>query len=142
MPRKADPIMRVGDQNAERQQELYNLLLARGDEWSSMEFCTDSIKLYPAFFTTNYHNSRARRMLTADIEYINNSDKFEKIIVSTSRGVKLASEKDFEKFLSAELREVFGKLKRLRKLAKKGTRDQQINLEGEIADAFLGGDNG
>lgn len=137
MRKKADPIKRVCDQNAERQQELYNLLLARGDEWSSMEFLTDSIKLYPAFFTTNYHNSRARRMLTADIEYINNSDKYEKIIVSTSRGVKLASEKDFEKFLSSELREVFAKLKRLRRLAKKGSRDQQIDLEGRIAESFF-----
>ena len=140
MRKKADPIKRVCEQNAERQQELYNLLLARGDEWSSMEFLTDSIKLYPAFFTTNYHNSRARRMLTADIEYINNSDKYEKIIVSTSRGVKLASEKDFEKFLSSELREVFAKLKRLRKLARKGSRDQQQDLEGRIADVFLGGE--
>lgn len=137
MRKKADPIKRVFDQNAERQQELYNLLLARGDEWSSMEFLTDSIKLYPAFFTTNYHNSRARRMLTADIEYINNSDKYEKIIVSTSRGVKLASEKDFEKFLSSELREVFAKLKRLRKLARKGSLDQQQDLEGRIAETFL-----
>ena len=140
MRKKADPIKRVCEQNAERQQELYNLLLARGDEWSSMEFLTDSIKLYPAFFTTNYHNSRARRMLTADIEYINNSDKYEKIIVSTSRGVKLASEKDFEKFLSSELREVFAKLKRLRKLARKGSRDQQQDLEGRIAGVFLGGE--
>ena len=140
MRKKADPIKRVYEQNAERQQELYNLLLARGDEWSSMEFLTDSIKLYPAFFTTNYHNSRARRMLTADIEYINNSDKYEKIIVSTSRGVKLASEKDFEKFLSSELREVFAKLKRLRKLARKGSRDQQQDLEGRIAGVFLGGE--
>lgn len=137
MRKKADPIKRVCEQNAERQQELYNLLLARGDKWSSMEFLTDSIKLYPAFFTTNYHNSRARRMLTADIEYINNSDKYEKIIVSTSRGVKLASEKDFEKFLSSELREVFAKLKRLRKLAKKGSRDQQQDLEGRIAETFF-----
>ena len=137
MRKKAEPIKRVCDQNAERQQELYNLLLARGDEWSSMEFLTDSIKLYPAFFTTNYHNSRARRMLTADIEFINNSEKFEKIIVSTTRGVKLASEKDFEKFLSSELREVFAKLKRLRKLAKKGSRDQQQDLEGRIAETFL-----
>ena len=142
MKTKADPIKRICDQNDERRQALYDLLVERGDKWCRMEFITDSISLYPAFFTTNYHNSRARRMLTADIEYINNSDKYDKIIVSTSRGVKIASEKDFEKFMAAELREVFAKLKRLRKLEKKGTRDQQINLEGEIADAFLGGDHG
>lgn len=128
------------EENMDRRQTLYRFLLSRGDKWTSMEQTTDSIRLYPAYFKTTYHNSVARRMLTADIEAINNSDHFDKIIVSGNRGIKLATEPEFERFLSAEFREVFKKLKRLRRIARKGSRDQQINLEGEIAAAFLGRD--
>ncbi len=128
------------EENMDRRQTLYRFLLSRGDKRTSMEQTTDSIRLYPAYFKTTYHNSVARRMLTADIEAINNSDRFEKIIVSGNRGIKLATEPEFERFLSAEFREVFKKLKRLRRIARKGSRDQQINLEGEIAAAFLGRD--
>ena len=128
------------EENMDRRQTLYRFLLSRGDKWTSMEQTTDSIRLYPAYFKTTYHNSVARRMLTADIEAINNSDHFDKIIVSGNRGIKLATEPEFERFLSAEFREVFKKLKRLRRIARKGSRDQQINLEGEITEAFLGRD--
>lgn len=128
------------EENMDRRQTLYRFLLSRGDKWTSMEQTTDNIRLYPAYFKTTYHNSVARRMLTADIEAINNSDHFDKIIVSGNRGIKLATEPEFERFLSAEFREVFKKLKRLRRIARKGSRDQQINLEGEIAAAFLGRD--
>lgn len=125
-------------ENIARQEALYLFLLARGDAWTSMAQATDSVALYPAFFTSIYHNSYARRLLTADIEAINDSENFDKIIVSGSRGIKLATEKEFSRFLNAELKEVFRKLARLRKLARKGGRDQQIDLEGKIAEAFLG----
>ena len=128
------------EEDRARREALYSFLLARGDKWTSMEQATDSIPLYPAYFRNSYHNSTARRLLTRDIEQMNGSEKFEKIIVSGSRGIKLATETDFEKFLEAELREVFRKLKRLRRLARKGSRDQQINLEGRIAETFLGRD--
>lgn len=128
------------EETKERQEALYRFLLSRGDKWTSMAQATDSVKQYPAYFTTNYHNSTARRLLTRDIEQMNVSSNFDKIIISSSFGIKLATRKDFDKFLEAELREVFSKLKRLRQIAKKGSRDQQIDLEGRIAEAFLGRD--
>lgn len=121
----------------ERQVALYDYLLSRGDKWTSMERVTDSISLYPAFFTSNYHNSTARRMLTKDIRDINSSDTFFKIIISGSDGIKLATENELSKFLSAETAEVLEKLKIIRKIMKKVSRDQQIDLEGRIAEAFL-----
>ena len=128
------------EETAARQEELYAFLLSRGDRWTSMEQTTDSIKAYPAFFTGVYHNSGARRLLTSDIEHINYSDKYEKIIVSGQRGIKLATEADMDKFLRAEFKEVFRKLRRVRKIAKKGSRNQQLDLEGRIAEAFLKGE--
>ena len=124
-------------QDMKRQQALYEYLLRRGDKWTSMEQTTDSINAYPAFFTTVYHNSNTRRLLTRDIEAINNSSAYEKVIVSGSKGIKLATEKEFSIFVNSELKEIFTKLKRVRKIARKGTRDQQIDLEGKIAEAFL-----
>lgn len=121
----------------QRQEELYSFLQRRGDKWSTMEMVTDSIKLYPAFFTGNYHNSHARRLLTRDIEAINGSSHFRKIIVSGNRGIKLATASEFERFVRSELREVFRKLKRVRRIMAKGSRDQQETFEGEIVDSFL-----
>ena len=128
------------DENKARQEALYRFLLSRGDQWTSMEQATDAVALYPTFYRGTYHNSRARRMLTSDIERINGRNCFDKIIVSGSRGIKLATEKDFAHFIDSELREVFAKLKRIRTIARKASRDQQISMEGKIAEAFLGRD--
>ena len=124
-------------EDAARQEALYAFLLERGDKWTSMERCTDTIRLYPAFFTTSYHNSTARRMLTEDIEAINASDHFDHIIVSGNRGVKLATEHDYRRFVESEMREIFTKLKRLRRIIRKGRGPAQYDLEGRISQAFL-----
>lgn len=130
------------EENRARQEALYDFLLARGDKWTSMEQTTDSIPMYPTFTRSTYHNSTARRLLTRDIEAVNSADKFEKIIVSGKYGIKLANESDFQKFLKSEFKEIFAKLRRVRTIARKGSHDQQIDLEGQIRDAFLGDGNG
>lgn len=121
----------------ERQVALYDYLLSRGNKWTSMERVTDSISLYPAFFTSNYHDSCARRMLTRDIRDINASDTFFKIIISGNEGIKLATEQELSKFVKSEVAEIFRKLKNVRRIMKKASRDQQLDIEGRIAEAFL-----
>lgn len=128
-------IERTVDQK--RQAELYDFLQGRGNKWTSMEQVTDSISLYPAFFQSKYHDSRARRMLTEDIHVINGSDTYFKIIMSGNKGIKLATEDELNSFLKSETKEIFKKLKTVRKMMKKASRDQQIDLEGRIAEAFL-----
>lgn len=123
------------DLTAERQEALYSFLSGK-ENWVSMEETTDSVSLYPAFFTSTYHNSAARRLLTADIEAINGSDRFEKIIISGSRGIKLATEAEFERFISVEFAEVFRKLRRVRRLAQKGWRNSQIDFEERVSVVF------
>lgn len=121
----------------ERQVALYDYLLSRGNVWTSMEQVTDSINLYPTFYTGYYHNSSARRMLTNDIKAINSSETFFKIIISGSDGIKIATEEEAYSFLKSESKEIFKKLKSVRKMMNKASRDQQIDLEGRIAEAFL-----
>lgn len=128
------------DDRQDRRQALYRFLLSRGNKWTSMEQATDSVNLYPAFFTTTYHNSWARRLLTSDIEAINSSDDFEKIIISNTNGIKLATEEELSSFLVSEYGEIFKKLYRVRKMAKKASRNLQLDLDGKARQAFLGGD--
>ena len=124
----------------ERQEALYAYLLARGDAWISMKavaFCT---KLYPEFkVSEDFHDTTARRWMTRDIQEINESLDFEKIILSGSEGIKLADRAEYERFLASEYAELFRKLKRVRKLAQKGGLDRQMDLEGEIRQAFMEG---
>ncbi len=125
------------EEDLARQEALYNFLLARGDEWTTAEQTTDTILLYPAYFTTNYHNSKTRRLLTYDIQSINEGDQYEKVIISGRKGIKLANEDEYMKFVRSEMREIFKKLARVRRIMRKGSRDQQITLDGEIVRSFM-----
>ena len=127
------------EEDLARQEELYKFLLSRGDKWTSMEQTTDTIRLYPAYFRTTYHNSSARRMLTKDIEAVNGSGKYPRIIISGSRGIKLATKKEFDRFVASETKEIFTKLKRLRRILSKGSVDQMLDLQGKITEAFMEG---
>lgn len=129
--------MNTHDENQERQEALYKFLQRRGDKWARMEQVTGCVHLYPAFVGGNYHDSHARRLLTRDIEAINSNSRYRKIIISGSRGIKLATSSEFERFCRAELKEIFRKLKRVRRIISKGNHDQQTTLEGEIVDAFI-----
>ena len=122
-----------------RQGELYNFLLAQGDKWTKMQDIPNRLYLYPTFSTgKNFHNSSVRRLITRDIEEINSGD-YEKIIISGTHGIKLATESEFRHFVVAEFCEIFVKLRRVRHIARKGGMDQQLNLEGEIRKAFMEG---
>ena len=133
-----DKIPELSPNDMERIAALMHYLYERGDRWTTMEQVTDSVTQYPAYFLTkNYHNSATRRLLTKDIEYINATDVFDRIIISGSKGVKIANEEELGEWLQVEFKEVFKKLKRLRHMARKATHDQQISLEGKIREIFL-----
>ena len=125
------------EENKERREALYSFLLSRGDRWSSTDMATSFVTQYPAYFGERYHDSAARRLLTTDIAVINSSPDYDKIIVSGSRGIKLATEDEFYSFICSELKEIFQKLARIRRLISKGERNMQLDLEGRIAEAFL-----
>lgn len=129
-------------ENKERQEALYRFLLSRGDHWTPSDMATSFVIQYPAYFGDKYHSSNASRLLSSDIQEINGSKDYDKIIVSGNRGIKLATEEEFSKFIGSELNEIFSKLKRVRKIIKKGNRNMQLDMEGRIAEAFLTEKNG
>ena len=130
------------EENKARQEALYRFLLSRGDKWTPSDMATSFVTLYPAVFVPNYHSSTASRLLSKDIQEINGSHDYNCIIISGNNGIKLATEEEYERFVAAELKEIFSKLKRVRKIIKKGRRDMQLDMEGRIAQAFLEKDDG
>ena len=129
-------------ENKERQEALYRFLLSRGDHWTPSDMATSILPFYPAVFTVYYHGSTASRLLSKDIQEINGSRDYDCIIISGNRGIKLATEEEYERFVNAELKEIFDKLRRVKKVIKKGRRNMQLDMEGKIAEAFLEKDDG
>ena len=122
----------------ERRQALYDFLVERGDKWTAQERVTAEIPAYPAVFTSSYHNSSARRILSEDIQWINSPESgYSKIIISGSNGIKLANRQEISRFIRTELSEVFSKLKRIRYMQKRIGLDGQIGMDGSVIDAFL-----
>ena len=113
-----------------RQWAVYNLLknnpdryltqldiVLRLQEWFVIDFTADT-----------FHDSNARHMLTNDIRTINKSEAIQKIIISTSKGVKIASNAEFEKYINAEFASIFRKLARTRQKARKAGLDGQMRI--------------
>ena len=62
---------------------------------------------------------------------------FEKIIISNSKGMKLATEEEFYKYINNQYRAIFRKLKRVREIERKARRNNQITFMGNFVEAFL-----
>lgn len=125
-----------------RQWALYNLLKNNPDrymtqldivlrlrEWFVLDFTADT-----------FHDSNARHLLTKDIRAINKSEVIQKIIISNSKGVKIANREEFERYISAEFASIFRKLARTRQKAKKAGLDGQMRIvlgnERDTIEAF------
>ena len=124
-----------------RRGDLYRFLSSR-EGWISMYDLAYHMRgYYPIFgWVTNFHNSYIRRKITADIKAINADPEYPMIIISSRRGVKIATRDEYEHWIKAELRETFEKLKGLRKIMKKSNLDGQYDLfEQEYAKVFQEG---
>ena len=123
-----------------RQDELYAFLASRED-WTPMRDVAGNLRaLYGwGWGSSGFHNSAIRRMITEDIEKINQSDEYDMIIISGTRGVKLATRAEFRRWATAEYAEIFRKLKRVRHLTDKAGMDGQLSMEEtRIRDVFPG----
>lgn len=126
----------------ERQKALYDYLLTRGDcytpqaevarelyrEYGNAECCLEP---------KDYHNTTERGYISNDIRAINTSADFEKVIISNSKGIKLATEDEFYHYIKSQYAATIRKLSRIYKMAKKGNRNKQIDFGGHTVEAFL-----
>lgn len=127
----------------ERQKALYSFLLERGDQWTCQKDIVYGLHEFydVSFDDTKFHDSQTRKIMTADIRAINDSADVDKVILSGSRGVKIATEAEWQAAVKREYISVFKKLKRIRQKERKGLMDGQTRLafqaEREVIEAFL-----
>ena len=125
-----------------RQWAVYNLLKNNPDRYMTQIDVVYSLREHydTTFANAKFHDSAARHMLTADIRAINESAAVQKIVISTSRGIKIASRAEFEKYINAEFAAIFRRLARTRQKARKAGLDGQLRLvignERDTIEAF------
>ena len=80
-----------------RQYAVYNLLKKHPDRYLTQIEIVYGLKEYydTSFYNDQFHDSKARHQLTNDIRAINSSDVIQKIIISTPKGIKIASSAEF-----------------------------------------------
>ena len=127
-----------------RQWALYNYLKERGDQWTfQVDICNDLKSYYGCWYGEkfDFHNTTARMRLTADIRAINDSHIIQKVIISTSKGVKIANKEEFERYISKEIKAAIRRLLRAKRKADKGNKDRQMrfvfNSERDTIEAFI-----
>ena len=112
-----------------RCQALYAYLECRGNNWTPMRTVVrDLIGFYGEQTVSTFHNSYARRMLTADIQAINEHSEFNKLIIHSNFGIKLANEEESAAYLGGQYASLFRKLRRVRLLEKKAGMNGQFSL--------------
>lgn len=130
-----------------RQWALYNYLKERGDEWTVQaeiaaalpEYNYDGEEEYAKF-----HDSPARMQMTADIRAINESAVIQKVIIASSKGVKIANSQEFDRYIRKEIMAAVRRLMRAKYKASKGSKDGQTRLvfgsERDTIKAFIDSD--
>lgn len=125
-----------------RQIALYKYLLSKGENWTNhAEIGRELYEYYGngecCLEPKEYHNTTERILITEDCRDISASPDFEKIIISSSKGVKIANEAEFDRYIKSQYNATIRKLARIYKMAKKGNRHGQIDFGGHTIDAFL-----
>lgn len=127
-----------------RQWALYNYLKKQGNNWNTQEkIAKDLQNIYiDDDWHLPFHDRAVRHQITNDIRTINESGLIQKIILSSSKGVKIATEQEFEKYITSNINSVLNRLKRLKNMYEKGKRDGQMKLvingqERPFIEAFI-----
>lgn len=126
--------------------KIYNYLKDHNNEWIQQEDLA-----YDLFYNewlndvkyseTDFHNTAIRKKITNAIRNLNNSPIIQKIILSSSKGVKIAERDEIDKYIGRHINCVVARLNRLKLIAKKASRDGQYKItfgkyERQIIEAF------
>lgn len=115
-----------------RQRKLYNFLIRNGNKYIEQRDVADHLyKYYPYNRNKYFHNCKERMMMTDDIRAINNSSEFEKIIIQGSDGIKIATKKEFNRYMKSQLSTITAMWKRWWVKVNKGKLDKAMKLDIE-----------
>lgn len=125
--------------------KIYNYLKDHTDKWVPQEILAKDL-FYDEWYRTHYdgipfHDTKVRKKLTNAIRNLNNSFVIQKIILSSSKGVKIAERDEIDKYIGRHINCVVARLNRLKLIAKKASRDGQYKItfgkyERQIIEAF------
>lgn len=124
--------------------ELYNFLKDNSDKWVKQVEIAVALPNY--FFYTeedllDFHNSNCRKAITRSIRNLNSSSVIQKIILSTGKGIKIATREEYEAHIGRKIMSAVRHLQRVKKLADKASMDGQtrivFNRERDTIEAFI-----
>lgn len=118
----------------ERQKRLLEFLKRNDDIYVSQYEISRNLPYLYFYDGTpeDFHDSKARLWITADIRAINADKAVEAIILSNSKGIKIATKEEFEQGMRAEFAAIFRRLKRAYEKAKKGANSGQLEFDGDL----------
>lgn len=127
-----------------RQWALYTFLKNQTDWITQKAIALALPSVYPCTVEEmqDFHNCAARHSITNDIRTLNNSGMIQKIILSSSNGVKIANEEEFDKYIGKQINAAVRRLGYVKRLAEKGNRDKQMKItlgkyERDTIEAFM-----
>lgn len=115
-----------------RQWKLYELLKDNTHRWITQLEIQQTMKLeYPDYDgQQNFHDSGARLWITNDVQKINESDVIQKIILSSSNGIKIASADEYRVWSQNKWKSLKQQLARL------AWKDHKARLDGQMKLVF------
>ena len=124
----------------DRREALYATLCEIGDKFTAQHLIYGKLaEYYPPLDGRTFHDSTARVQMSADISAINRDPVYEKIIVSTPRGIKIANKEEARSMISARHAAALRELQTLNILTAKFDKDGQNDADGETRAPFVGG---
>jgi len=122
-----------------RQWKLYEFLKSQED-WVKQELISSSLPDLYGTDETPFHDTMARMHITNDIRAIKNSDVIQKIVISTTKGVKIANAEEFDEWFKRKAISLKKQMKLLYKQLKKAQLNNQTrivyNSERDFIEAF------
>lgn len=127
----------------DRLNALYEFLIEQGDKWTeAIDIFYNLHEFYGVlepydYSSEEFHNTAERMQITNDIRYINNNPHFQKIIISSKKGIKIANEEEAQKYIENYYAAIFRRLKRARMIEKKAKLNNQTTLDKSVIRAFI-----
>jgi hypothetical protein len=123
------------------QKVLYEYLMEKGEWVSQVEIARELFKVFGnnecCFAPKEYHNTTERTEILRAKQEINENPEFQKIIISGKRGLKIATQDEFDRYRKSEYASIFRRLKRIRTMERKANLHNQIDFDGNAVDSFI-----
>jgi hypothetical protein len=123
------------------QKELYEYLMEKGEWVSQVEIARELFKVFGnnecCLSPKEYHDTTERTEILRAKQEINENPEFPKIIISGKKGLKIATQDEFDRYRKSEYASIFRRLKRIRTMERKCNLHNQMDFGGHTVEAFL-----